>query len=44
MIPASFEQETNILGAPEGMTHEEVQPLYVCKTEDEDGMPLVISC
>jgi hypothetical protein len=44
MIAASFEQSNQVLSAPEGMTHEEVNPLSVCITTDEAGLPLVISC
>lgn len=44
MFATAFDEETNVLGPPEGMTEEDVYSLSVWQGKDEDGQSRVISC
>lgn len=44
MFPAAFDEANAILSAPDGMTHDECDPLEVCRTQTPDGKTVVISC
>lgn len=41
---ASFDESNAVLGRPQSMTDDECQALCVCRTQTEDGQPVVISC
>lgn len=44
MVPASFDESTHFLSKPPSLTHDECEPLSVCRTQTDDGVPLLISC
>lgn len=44
MIPTSFNQETDVLGPPAGLTEAEVSSLSVFRGLNSAGVPVVISC
>lgn len=46
MFPTSFDEAEDVLGRPQGGGHEDVEPLAVCRTyqEDDAKTPVVISC
>lgn len=41
---ASFDEANTVLGKPADMTHEQCEAASVCRTQYDDGTPVVISC
>lgn len=44
MIPASFDESTEVLAAPASMTGDQCEPLCVWRGDNRDGFPCVVSC
>jgi hypothetical protein len=42
--PANFKESNDTLSKPANMTHEECEPLCICRTCQPDGLPIVVSC
>jgi hypothetical protein len=41
---ANFPESNTVLDKPSDMTHDQCESACVCRTQQEDGTPVVISC
>ena len=41
---ASFDEANTVLGKPQDMTHEQCEAASVCRTQNADGVMVVVSC
>jgi hypothetical protein len=44
MIATAFTEENAVLDGPPGTTSEQVESLSVCRCENENGVPVLVSC
>lgn len=44
MVPTSFEESNDVLGKPPSMSDDECSCLSILRVENNNGLPMVISC